>query len=427
VAWGALALCGALTCPWLLWSGNAEAALERRGTWPAEEPAITLDLKQKSRSDALEALADQAEWSVVFRGEGGVPVDVHVRDQPADKVLELLLGDGDFVAKRDGTLISIAAAEPATPAPAAGPAASAQAAKATGDALLGSARNVTGKSGKDRAVTGSDVRIGIDEVVRDVSVMGGSAEILGVVTGDLVVVGGELTLAPSARVRGDVAVTGGDVTLASGSQIDGDRNTIGGSVERAEGAKVPGDVSGTGSDTDEPIAEKGNSMNILREVGQAISNHAVLFVFGAVLLALATRRMENVQAEIAGRPMRSFALGVVGYLVALVALLVLCITIIGIPVAVVAVMAAVFAAYSGICAVLTTVGASLLQHRTRNVYLHLALGCGLFLVLGSLPFIGGFVSFAVVTMGVGAVIATRGAGLIPPSNGNGGPYRTATI
>jgi hypothetical protein len=367
-------------------------------------------------------LAAEAGWSVVFRGQGADPVDVHVREQRADEVLEVLLADGDYVAERRGGLISIATraasgAQVAPQKPEAAPKA----------ALLGTERSVGKQRGKDRSVTGRDLRIARDEVVHDVSVIGGSAEVLGLVTGDLVIMGGSLELVESARVQGDVAVTGGSATLASGSQIDGDLSTIGGSVERAEGAMVLGDVSGTGADEDEPIVKKGTSMNILRDVGQAISNQAVLFVFGAVLLALATRRMENVQTEIAGRPMRSFALGMVGYLLAALALVVLCITIIGIPVAVIAAMLAVFAAYGGICAVLTTVGASLIQHRTRNVYLHLALGCALFLVLGSLPFIGGFVSFAVVTVGLGAVIATRGAGLIPDSNGGGGPYRTAAL
>ncbi len=90
-------------------------------------------------------------------------------------------------------------------------------------------------------------------------------------------------------------------------------------------------------------------------------------------------------------------------------------------------LCAVFAAYSGICAVLSTVGAALVKHRSDNVYVHLAVGCAVFLVLGALPWVGEWVTMAVILTGIGSVIATRGAGVVPPRRGEygGGPYRSA--
>jgi hypothetical protein len=101
------------------------------------------------------------------------------------------------------------------------------------------------------------------------------------------------------------------------------------------------------------------------------------------------------------------------------------VTIVGIPIALLALAALVFGAYAGICAVLTTTGAALSRHKSKSPYVHLAIGCLLFLVLGNLPFIGTLVTLAVVLVGVGAVFATRGAGVFGRNGANNGPYRTA--
>ena len=150
---------------------------------------------------------------------------------------------------------------------------------------------------------------------------------------------------------------------------------------------------------------------------------ALLFVFGAVLFALAGARMDKLRVEVASRPMRTFAMGLVASLTSLVLFVAFCVTVIGIPVALVGLLVGIFAAYSGICAVLATVGKALLGHRTDNPHLHLLVGCALFLVAGALPWIGGLVTAAVVLTGIGAVAATRAAGFAAGKNG-GGPYRT---
>ena len=161
-----------------------------------------------------------------------------------------------------------------------------------------------------------------------------------------------------------------------------------------------------------------------------MTRSALLFVFGAVLFALATRRMESLELEATSRPMRSFALGVVGLIVASLATVALCVTIVGIPLAIIAVLLGVFAGYAGVCAVLTAVGSALVRHKSDNVYVHLAVGCALFLVLGSLPYLGGLVTVALLFTSIGVVVATRGAGMFNPKNGApppSTPYRTAAV
>src|SRR5690606_19966018 len=73
--------------------------------------------------------------------------------------------------------------------------------------------------GKDRGITGSSITIQKDEGVHDLTVMGGSAEVHGTVTGDLTVMGGRATLHPGARVGGDAAVVGGNLELKDDTEV----------------------------------------------------------------------------------------------------------------------------------------------------------------------------------------------------------------
>jgi len=162
----------------------------------------------------------------------------------------------------------------------------------------------------------------------------------------------------------------------------------------------------------------------------AVRLAAVLFVIGTVLLALAGRRMDQLRGEVAVRPMRSIAMGLVGVFASAVVLIALCITVVGIPVAMVVAMVGGFAILGAMCAVLSVVGEALLRHRTENPYMHLALGCALFTALGSIPWVGGLVVAAVILAGVGVLVATRGAGYFVKKNGNGGgrtAYRSAEV
>jgi hypothetical protein len=114
--------------------------------------------------------------------------------------------------------------------------------------------------------------------------------------------------------------------------------------------------------------------------------------------------------------MRSFALGLIGSVVggiaAIVAIVILCITVVGIPIAVLGILTAVFAVYGAIAAVLTTIGAAVIGHKTKNEYLHLLFGCGAFLLVSSLPFVGGLATFAVTMIAIGTLLSTKAAGFL---------------
>jgi hypothetical protein len=138
-----------------------------------------------------------------------------------------------------------------------------------------------------------------------------------------------------------------------------------------------------------------------------------LFLLGAVVIALATRRMQLLQSEIALRPMRSMAVGIASLVVGIILVVLLCITVVGIPVALVALLLGILAAYAGICAALSAIGSALVAHRSENPYVHLAVGCGVFLVAGFIPYFGTFITVLILFAGFGAFAATRAAGFVP--------------
>ncbi len=421
----------------------ALAEVVREGDWPAEDPKVSLSVQNLPRGEALKRLAEAAGWSVVLEAPSGDPVDVHVKDQPAGKVLDILLSDRRWLAHREGTLISIKPAEvekraepaatppeaPEAPAAPKAPTAPEPPAKVEepppAPALAKTASDDDDdddrrkRRGEDRVVTGGSTKVDKDEVVKDLVVMGGSADVRGTVTGDLSVMGGSATVREGAHVHGDATVVGGSLRLEDGARVDGDVGVLGGRVDRGKKAKIGGDIKEGNGDAKKPL------LRTARDAGSALTRTSLLFVFGAVLLALATRRMESLETEIAARPMRSFALGIIGAIVGALLLLILTVTLVGIPLAVIGALLAAFAAYAGIAAVLTTAGGALFHHKTKNPYVHLAIGCLLYLVLSSLPWIGGLVTATVVLMGIGAMVATRGAGFVRRRNGNGGPYRSA--
>ncbi|XXX75372.1 polymer-forming cytoskeletal protein [Sorangium sp. So ce134] len=410
-------------------SGAATAEILRKGAWPDVEPKVTVEVSNEPRNEALKRVAQAAGWSLVLNVPPGSAVDLHVQDQPADRVLELLLADGSYVATRDGDLIAIAPA-PAAPAPEKPAQASAPAPAASPDDAEDERAEEAPPSsrGRDRFVTGGSLRIEKGEVVNDVSVIGGSLDVWGTVTGDIDVMGGSTNIHEGARVRGDVSTVGGPLTVADGATIDGDVDVVGGPLRRGERARIRGDVNNDASPAggDGSIAKGASAL--ARKAGNAVTRTAFLFAFGAVMLALWPRRMEALKVEIAARPMRSFALGVVGVLGAVAVAAALCVTLIGIPFAVIGLLLAVIAVVAGGCAVLETAGAGLFGHRTSNPYAHLAIGCLGLLIVGGIPYVGGALCAAVALIGAGALVATRLAGLLRPKprgEGAAGPYRTS--
>lgn len=436
----------------------ADARVKHEGAWPDADKLVSLDVQKTPRDEALRKLADAAGWSLVVRANMSPDlVDLHLKQQPVGKVLDLLLDDDDYVAKRDGSILLIEddagspspadslkgvapvipPIPPVPPVPPIPPAAGSghpghPAPSSTGVTIsVGSDSSEIDEPhgrGKDRTVMGGDVRIAKGEIARDVTVFGGNVDIEGEATGDVTVFGGNVRVHEGARVHGDATVFGGTLALSPGAKVDGDVSALGGTLKRDPGSHIGGDVNAKGSDDSDSSDSHEKHRGLVARAGESIMDGvrlaAVLFVIGTVLLALAGRRMEALRFEVAARPMRTLALGLVGLLGGIVVLIALCVTVIGIPIALVAALLGVLGMFGAMCAVLSVVGEALLRHRTTNQYVHLAVGCALFVALSALPWVGGFVGLVTALAGIGTLVATRGAGFFVKRNGGGTPYRS---
>ena len=410
-------------------AGLSLGAVRREGTWPEEDRAITLDLSSVSRAEAVRKVADAAGWNVVFKGLPDDRIDVHVKKQPASKVLDLVLSDASYVARREGDIIQIQhdvvaqADNQAAPAPAAPPPSASSASPEPAPPPAAPHEKKKHKkrvdSDSDRTVFGGSVRVEKDEVVDDIAVFGGSVDVMGKVTGEVTVFGGSVHVYPGALVEGDMAVIGGEVTVDDDAVIDGDLVALGGELHRGPRAKIGGEVKMLGDeivdddDDEDSRSARSPGMFVVRTIGKQITKTAFLFVLGAVVIAVATRRMQLLQSEIALRPMRNIALGIASLVVGSVLAVLLCVTIVGIPVALAGLMIGILAAYAGICAALSAMGSAIVAHRSENPYVHLAVGCGVFLILGFIPYFGALVTGLILFAGLGAFAATRAAGFIP--------------
>jgi cytoskeletal protein CcmA (bactofilin family) len=409
----------------------ADATVRREGNWPSPDKKVSFEFDGKP-SEGLKHLADEAGWSLVMSkgiAMGESDVHINVENQPADAVLEALFAEGNVTARRNGTLVTITPgsqgdASSATPPPPPPP-------PATDTPPV--PPPVPTVRGTDRNVMGASAVIEANEIVHTLTVTGGSAKVRGTVTGDLVVAGGSVKIEEGGRVVGNVSVMGGSVKLEKGARIDGDVGVVGGAIKREEGSFVGGQVNDKDHkppkgqvkvtlDTDDGSVHAGDVPHGSRvgraahSFGNSVTKMALLFVLGCVFLALATRRMETLRVEIASRPMRTFALGLLGAAALLVVVVGVSLTIVGLPFAILGFLFAVLATYVSIASVLTTFGAAVLGHKTPNPYLHLLFGCGVFLLLGAIPYIGGIVTFVVTMIAIGALVSTRLGGLVSSSS-----------
>lgn len=362
---------------------DASSEVERRGEWPAQEK-ISLSLDDTPRREAVERLAEVAGWSLVAEGLNDVPVSVDVRDQPADKVLTLLLSGGDFVVERDGTLVSV---RPGS--------------LLVDDDSPKRIQSPSGDPGEDLFIT-EEGHVGKDQTVRDLFVVG-TAVVEGTVTGSVVVFGGKAKLVRGARVSQDVIAFGGSIEVEDGVDVGGDVAAFFGTMRRGDG---PSKECVTCVEHEEEPWQK-----FFGEIFSNLTRAVMAWLLGALVLVMAARRMNLLRKELEQRPLRSLGLGVIVFLSALVLIVTLVFTLLGIPLAILSAVAGVVVTYVAFTALPLAVGGRLIGKRSTNPYVHLAVGCGVLFLLLCIPVVGALTSIAGVFMALGALFSTRAAGL----------------
>lgn len=292
----------------------------------------------------------------------------------------------------------------------------------------------------------------------DVTVVGGDLRVKGRISGNAVVVNGQLILEPNGLVLGDAVVTGGRI-VESGGRVRGDMRSVAAPTNVTPEAHAPAAAAAPQSrprvrvdvNVDAADGTQRRGSGWLRRVTSALAGAASVVALamllagaGGALVFYARFYLKNVSETVRASVLRSagagFAAGFLilpAFLVLLVALLV---SLVGIPLLLVAVPlypAAVVAALGfGLLAVAHAIGEYTaerkhsLEPRHRNSYAYLFSGlvllfapavAGYLLEMAPfLGFIGVLVRFlalaaicAAATVGFGAVILSRGGQRAP--------------
>lgn len=248
------------------------------------------------------------------------------------------------------------------------------------------------------------VAIGRDVVVEgealaDVAALNGSVEVSGEVAGGIIVMRGDVRLAPTARVGGDIFVVGGTIRAARGAHTGG-RMVSYPNAPNAWLTLMEGPSIGLGFASRLVLGAK---------LGLVAAWAALLLLFFAASGRQLLETAEGVRRE----PFRSFFVGLTGVVSLVLTALFFSVfagSIVGIPFVALIVLLGVVLKLWGTVAVFYALGDWLSRHVFRRRFQPLNAATVGLLVLGAikfLPWFGVLAWYAVTLIGVGASLSTK--------------------
>ncbi len=331
------------------------------------------------------------------------------------------------------------------------------------DALEGLAEAVEGIELESLAVrVGEDVTVETGEEIDGTLILvDGDLELAGTIRGNVILVGGEARLLEGGRITGDLRISDGRLR-SMGGELEGDLLEL----ERASSIALEREtLDEIREDLEEEIRrqvrsemvrDERHSRNVflspLRSLGEALAGlmenlvtFLVLSVLGVLTVHFARDRFEVVAATARRAPARSAVVGLAGGFLLIpvwvLGIVALAVSIVGIPVLLAWIpffpIAAGVAGLLGYLAVAGNVGEWVAEQEYRglewirgsNTFYTVIAGIGALLVpciasnlvrvlgldllQGLLAFVGSAVTFAVLAVGLGAVLLTRGGKIRP--------------
>ncbi len=257
-------------------------------------------------------------------------------------------------------------------------------------------------------VVAGDVTVARGETVDGVYVVSGDARIAGDVDGDVIVLSGDVLL--SGRIDGDLFTAGGTSRLLPNAEVTGDVGYGDEHPRVALDARVHGDV------TKQDWPDVGG---VFAGIGGFVIWLAVtlsLLALGALLLLIAPRAADELQARSRERLGPTIAIGIAIAIVLPVIALVAAITLVGLPLAI-----GIGLALLPLGAIAYVVSAYGLGRRMveppRHRMLALLAGLGALRVAAYVPVLGAVVGIAALVFGLGLIGAAIGAARDPSGPG----------
>ena len=288
--------------------------------------------------------------------------------------------------------------------------------------------NISGAYGTvviEGTVTGDVSGVAGDIVIReggvvegDLDAAAGSIRIAGTVRGDVSGGAGSIHLAETGVVEGKFNVGAGEVRIDG--RIEGNATVGADTIRLGENATVAGSLTYDGSLEGNRDAVQGeitedsslgpsvfNDIQPFAEFVFALSMLALNFVLGVLLLLLFPNFSAGVADRVSTDPIRSGLIGLGLFIAVPILLIAIAITVIGIPIALAGVLGFLLLVWVGIVYGRFAVGYWLLSYADiDNPWAGLALGLVLGAILGQIPIFGTIVNFAILVVGLGALVTT---------------------
>lgn len=260
--------------------------------------------------------------------------------------------------------------------------------------------------GEDAVLAGGTITVEEGaEIGRDLVIAGGRIEVAGAVGDDAYLTGGTIML--GGTIQGSVEAHGDRIVLLPGARIAGTlRYSADDDVELQPGAQVAGEITRVQRPVRSRTLFDPAARTRFRFAGRVLEAFW-LFVIGLVLVAVTPQGVRHVAGDVGRRFGWSLLTGFILLVVVPAAALLLVFTIIGIPAAFIILLLYAATLYPAQIFTATWLGETMLRpvRGGMSIYLSLALGVLVLVILVALPFIGWLVRLLALLVGFGALWA----------------------
>ena len=269
---------------------------------------------------------------------------------------------------------------------------------------VASAASTGGKSEDAIVVVSGDVTVARGETVDGVFLASGDARIAGNVEGDVIVLNGDVFV--SGRIGGDLFTASGEARLLPSAEVGGDVGYGDEHPQVSLDARVHGDV------TKQDWPDVGGVFGGISQFVIWLAITVSLLVFGALLLLIAPRAADALEARSRERLGPTIAIGIAIAVVLPVIAFIAAITLLGLPLAIgigllllpLGTVAYLISAYA--------LGRRMVEAPHHRMLSFLA-GLGALRVAAYVPVLGTVVGIAAVIFGLGLIGAAIGAARDP--------------
>jgi hypothetical protein len=264
---------------------------------------------------------------------------------------------------------------------------------------LAGAASAGGQGSDAIIVLSGDVTVARGESVDGVYIASGDARIDGRVAGDVVVLNGDITVA--GTIEGDLFTASGLARLLPSAEVTGDVNYTDKHPEVSDAARVHGDVSKAS------LPQLGGFASVLGGFLVWLAFSISMALLGVLLLLLAPRAAEAIQASARERIGPTIAIGIAILIALPVGAVLAALTILALPLAIVVLLALAPLAAVAYVSAAWALGRRVIKRR-RDRYLTFLAGIAILRAAALIPFVGLLVGLAALIVGLGLIGAAIG-------------------